>query len=292
MHESYNITNRFYQSIDSNKYDAVWLSRQLIVGYPSFELLLRKPIVYDIDDAIFLNGKASYYQFRKVAERAAAVVTGNEYLAEVVTKYNKNVYIVPTAVDTDRWLPSIFGNKGNHADSDEFRVGWSGTSSSFRYFNPIQLELKQFFQNFPSARLHIMSDRFPQELDDLKPYIEFVNWTQDNEVGFVQSLDVGLMPISDDLWSKGKCAYKMLLYAACGIPVIATPTGVNEKLLKEAEMGLGPRKGGDWYESLSLLSRDRSMCGRLGLNGAGLVRDRYSVKVCAPIIGGIFKRLS
>ena len=289
LHESLNILQRFYQSIDSNKYDAVWLSRQLIIGYPSFESMIRKPLFYDIDDAIYLIGKASYRQFKKAAEMACAVIAGNDFLAEEASKYCKNVFVIPTAVDTHRWKPIDRGKVDSIVREDEFRIGWSGTSSSFKFFIPLQREIKQFLHDCPSAKLIMMSDKFPHELNELKPHIKFVKWNPGDEVSFVQSLDVGLMPIKDDLWSKGKCAYKMLLYAACGIPVIVTPTGVNKRILAETAVGFGPSRVGEWYESLHLLFDDRQMGKWLGENGVRLVNDRYSVDICTPKIVEIFR---
>jgi glycosyltransferase involved in cell wall biosynthesis len=221
---------------------------------------------------------------------ACAVIAGNNFLAEEASKYCKNVFVIPTAVDTHRWKPIGREKVDAMAKGDEFRIGWSGSSSSFKFFIPLQREIKQFLYDFPSSRLVMMSDKFPNELNELKPHIEFVNWRPDDEVSFVQSLDVGLMPIKDDLWSKGKCAYKMLLYAACGIPSIATPIGVNKSILAETEVGFGPSLVGEWYESLQLLFDDRQMGKRLGENGVRLVNDRYSVDICTPKIVEIFRR--
>jgi glycosyltransferase involved in cell wall biosynthesis len=289
LHEVSNILLRLTQSIDSNRFDAVWLSRQLIIGYPSFEFLIKSPLIYDIDDAIFLNGSASYYQFKKVSEMASAVIAGNEYLAEMAGEFSRNVFIVPTAVDTNRWHPILEKTCIQLPNIDQFRLGWSGTSSSFQYLVPLQSELKNFLLDFPSAKLLIMSDRFPNELSDLVDYIEYVKWSVQSEVKFIQSLDVGLMPIKDDLWSKGKCAYKMLLYSSCGIPVIVSPTGANKKILAEAELGFGARLQGEWYESLRILINDRNICIKFGANGVKLVKDRYSLDVCAPKIVKILK---
>ena len=289
VHESANILLRFYESIDSNRYDAVWLSRQLIIGYPSFEFMIRKPLIYDIDDAIFLNGKVSYFQFRKTAERACAVIAGNDFLAEEAEKYNSNVTVVPTAVDTCRWAPRRGLSEIALIGADSFRIGWSGTSSSFEFFLPLQRELKRFFTDFPTAKLLIMADRFPNELYDLKEFIEFVKWSPENEVSFIQSLDVGLMPIKDDSWSKGKCAYKMLLYAACGIPVIVTPIGVNRTILAEAELGVGAVQPSEWYEAMEMLFNDNDMRGRFGKNGVRLIKEKYSVATCALKIEKILR---
>lgn len=284
VYEFGNIWNRFIETINSNKYDAVWLSRQLIIGYPSFELLIRKPVVYDIDDAIFLCGPAAKLQFKLTASKASIVVAGNDFLAEFAAKYNKDVVIVPTAVDTNRWTPAEGEGFNQDYRSRSFKVGWSGTSSSFSYFTPIQQELEHFFRNFPLARLAIMSDRFPHQFASLEPYIDFVKWSPIDEVSFVQSLDVGLMPIGHEPWSRGKCAYKMLLYAACGIPVVVTPIGMNLKILSEAEVGIGAKQKGEWYEALRLLYLDEHLRKRFGENGVALVDRHYSITKHAPMI--------
>jgi len=291
-HESANVINRFHDSIKCNKYDVVWLSRQLIIGYPSFEFLIRKPLVYDIDDAIFLTGKLAHLQFRISIRRATAVIAGNDFLAEEASKYCKNIFVIPTAVDTLRWKPLAMQKLDVPINSDEFIIGWSGTSSSFKYFLGLEQDIKRFLLQFPSAKLIFMSDKFPQELRLLSPYIKFVKWSVESEVKFVQSLDVGLMPIADDMWSKGKCAYKSLLYAACGVPVIMTPTGVNGQLLNQSDIGFSPENSGEWYEFLRALFLDRSLGKQLGKNGVELVERDYSINVCAPKIIEIMKQIA
>lgn len=290
MHESTNILSRFYTTIESNKYDAIWLSRQLIIGYPSFERLIRKPLIYDIDDAVYLTGPAAYHQFKISSQMACEVIAGNDYLAEECSKYCQNVSVVPTAVDTHRWKPSEKNIIKECASTTNFRIGWSGTSSSYKYFIPIEREILKFILDYPSVRLLFMADRFPSELKLLSPFITFYKWSTQDEVAFIQSLDVGLMPISDDKYSNGKCAYKMLLYAACGVPSVVTPTGVNKKILEQSHVGFGPNTPEEWYESLVSLYADRSLVKILGENAVDLVRREYSIDICAPKIINIIKR--
>lgn len=289
-HESINVINRFHDAIECNKYDVVWLSRQLIIGYPSFESLIRKPLVYDIDDAIFLTSKLANLQFRMMAQRARVVIAGNNFLAEEASKYCSHIAIIPTAVDTQRWKPLLTQKVDLSINSDTFTLGWSGTSSSFKYFLPLEYDIKRFLLEFPAARLIFMSDKFPQELRVLGPYIKFVKWSAAEEVEFVQSLDVGLMPVADDYWAKGKCAYKSLLYAACGVPVIMTPVGVNGELLEHSDIGFGPKNSEEWYEILRVLFFDRILGKRLGKNGIDLVQKDYALKVCAPKIIEVLKQ--
>jgi glycosyltransferase involved in cell wall biosynthesis len=290
LHESRNIISRFHDSIECNKYDLIWLSRQLVIGYPTFELLIKKPLIYDIDDSIFLLSRFANLQFKICTQRAVAVIAGNDYLAEEASKYCKNTYIIPTSVDINRWKPLIKQELDSKFTSDVFKIGWSGTSTSYKYFIPLEKVIKKFLIDFPSAKLIFMADRFPHELKILNPYIQFVDWNEDIEVEFIQSLDVGLMPIAHDKWSEGKCAYKSLLYSACGIPVVITPTGVNKKLLGSADIGFGPVLPDDWYQVLQVLFLDRLLGKRLGGNGIELVKKDYSIDVCAPKIIEILKQ--
>jgi glycosyltransferase involved in cell wall biosynthesis len=290
IHESKNIATRAHDVIESKKYDISWLSRHLIIGYPSFEWLVKKPLIYDIDDAVFLTGKLAKLQFKITTQQACAVIAGNDFLAEEASKYCKNISIIPTAVDTQRWIPLKKQEIELQTHNDEFIIGWSGTSSSFKYFLPLEKDIKKFIIDHPSAKLIFMADRFPRELKILSPHIDFIKWHINNEVGFIQSLDVGLMPIAQDTWSEGKCAYKSLLYSACGVPVVITPTGVNNKILIQAEIGFGPEKPEDWYEVLHLLFSDRTLGKRLGANGVSLIEKEYSVNACSPKIIEVFKK--
>ena len=289
MHETANIGLRLIDIINANKYDAIWLSRQLIIGYPTFEHLIKKPLIYDIDDAIYLTGKASYLQFKIACKKSSIIIAGNDYLAEEASKYCGNVHVVPTAVDTNRWFPKKYVNN-NLNNQNEFKIGWSGTSASFNYLHPYQAEIKKFLDDFPFAKIYIMSDRFPFELNELKSRVNFIKWSTEIEVDFIRSLHVGLMPLKDDLWSRGKCAYKMLLYASCGIPVIVTPVGVNKTILEMEDIGFGPIQKGEWYASLLELYKDNTKHKRFSENAVKLVNEKFSVKKFAPIIEKILRQ--
>ncbi len=290
LHESANLIQKFYQSLQSHKYDVVWLSRQMIIGYPSFEYLIKKPMIYDIDDAIFLTNKLSNIQYKITSKRANAIIAGNEYLANESLKYNNNVFVIPTAVDTQRWKPVLLKENKLKSKYNDYIIGWSGTSSSFKYFLPIEQSIRKLLIDFPRTKLVFMSDKFPKELKVLGPYIKFVKWSIEMEVKFIQSLDLGLMPVANDDWSKGKCAYKALLYSACGIPVVMTPTGVNQKLLEQSNIGFGPRTPNEWYEVIEMLLSSQSLGGQLGENGVDLVRKNYSLEVCTPKLVEIFNK--
>lgn len=210
---------RIYKSKD---YDAIWISRELMVGYPSFEKTIKKPYFYDIDDAIFLRNNIGRFGIEKLISNSNANFCGNEYIADYCKKFSNEVFVIPTAVDVERFHP-IHKKTLNK----KFTFGWSGTSSSFKYFIPVEDVFLKFFSSNKDAELKIISDRFPHELKKIVKYINFEYWSSSKEVEQINSFDVGLMPLEDSEWVKGKCSYKMLLYAACGVPSIASYYGMN-----------------------------------------------------------------
>jgi len=282
------VKSRLRDVIQTQRYDAIWLSRQLIIGGPSFEWLLKRPLIYDVDDAIYHVGNLSHIQFKLTCSRASAVIAGNDYIADNASKYCRNIHVIPTPVDTLRWRPSGQGRRTNYRHN-VFAVGWSGTSSSYKYFIPIERDIVRFLNDYPDSQLTIMSDRYPSELQLLSPYVKFLKWRAEDEVSFVQSLDVGLMPISNDLWSRGKCSYKSLLYSACGVPVIISPFGMNKVVLDQMEVGLGPQSSNEWYDALRMLFEDRCIGEMMGANGVELVNRLYSIDACLPHLVAAFR---
>ena len=263
VYELLNLADRFRDVRSAKSFDAILISRELMIGYPSFEFLIKKPLILDVDDAIFLNGRLTKYAFDTLAQKADLVLAGNQYLSDVIT--------IPTSVDTDRWKPPDIKGSAGH-----FIVGWCGTSTSFPYFEPLQDALAKFLHD-TCAKFRIMSDRFPRELDILRPYVEFSQWSEEEEVQFIQGLDVGLMPLRDDEWAKGKCAYKMLLYAACSVPVVVSPFGVNGEILREVNLGIGAVTSADWYDALCSIFNNRKLAQEMGRAGVKHVKDKYSV---------------
>ena len=142
-----NIASTFARSLRSNCFDATWLSRELIIGYPSFEIFLKKPLIYDIDDAVFLS-KSSRLGVDYLIANSIAVFAGNSYLADYCSGFNSNVHLVPTSVEVDRFRHSL-----KSKNFDTFKIGWSGTYSASQFFYPIQNILANFLKGKPDANL-------------------------------------------------------------------------------------------------------------------------------------------
>lgn len=277
--EASNIVESFVRVLQGRSFDATWISREVVNGYPTYERLVGKPLFYDIDDAVFLNPRSAV-GVRRLCSAASAIFAGNEYLAAYCRQYNPRVLVVPTAVDTGKYVPVSKPAGG------KFVVGWSGTSSSFKYFVPLLPALVRFFRDHPSAHLKICADRFPQELGAIKQYICFEPWDARHEVAQIQSFDIGLMPLEDSEWTRGKCAYKFLLYAACGVPTICSAVGMNAEVLSLGQVGLAAAHASEWHDALEHCLANREILSTLFSDCRRIVVDHFSTEPVTRQIAG------
>ena len=278
FYELLNLQNSLARVLQTRHYDATWISRELIIGYPSFERLVKRPFFYDIDDAVFLRGTAGSAGVKRLIESSQVVFAGNKYLADFCRQYSSNVLIIPTAVDIRRF--SVRQPRQN----DGLVLGWSGTSSSFGYFLQIEEVFVNFLKAHPGVVLKICSDRFPNELKSLAPYISFEPWSPSREVEQIQGFDVGIMPLENSQWVRGKCSYKMLLYGACGIPTITSSFGMNKDVLAMGRVGIGCESAGQWHDALEFVYESRKSLGAAFPDCRDVVAKNFSLDVVADQI--------
>ncbi len=256
----------------SRRYDATIIQRELISTLPTLERWAGRPVVADVDDAIWLyrQGRAA----DNLARAADHIVVGNSFLAQHFVASGKPVTVIPTGVDARRFVP-------RPRDSDTPRIiGWSGTWGGYAYFEPLQQALASLLQRHPDWRLRFVSDQPPTRLDRLPAaQVEYLPWSPATEAALTADMDIGLMPLDDSLWSLGKCSYKMLLYMACGVPVVASDLGMNAELLRMDAIGLGARTPDDWHDALAQLMDNAEQRRQAGLRGRQLVEQRYSLEV-------------
>jgi glycosyltransferase involved in cell wall biosynthesis len=263
----------------TRNYDAVILQRELISTLATVESLLSEPRIFDVDDAIFLyrNGRAA----RRIASGCALVVCGNAYLADNFSRWNDTVAIIPTGVDTDRLRP------GERRDGDvALTIGWIGTVGNFRYLEQIKPALVRVLETHDAVKFRVVSSERPGFLRDLGDQFEFVPWRPGIEESEIPAFSIGIMPLEDDQWTRGKCAFKMLQYMAAGIPVVASDVGMNAELMRQAEIGIGVHSTDDWAEALDFLLSDAESRRRLGENGRTLAVSGYSL----PRIAAMWKQ--
>lgn len=262
--------------------DLTWLEREVLPGSMTLEPVLHRPLVFDVDDAIWLLTPAHDKAVRAIAARSACVVAGNDFLADWFTPLAPHVERVWTAVDTDRFAPG--------PAADGFVVGWSGSGSTLRYLEGRAGALARFLDAAPDARLLVIADVRPSLPDVPAERVEFVQWRPDLEATVLRQLAVGLMPLPDSDWARGKCAYKILQYLASGVPTVASPVGMSAQVLGMAEVGLAATTDDEWVEALLALYSDRDRAARLGHAGRSLVETHFSLPRIAEQLAACMRR--
>jgi glycosyltransferase involved in cell wall biosynthesis len=274
--------------IGSRKADLTWIGRELVQGYETFELLLKRPRVMDVDDAIWLDWPFGKYAIPHIARRMDAIVAGNSYLADWFGRYNKKVYTVPTAIDTNRYTKR---DDSQAAAKDKFTIGWTGLAFNYKFLKIIEQPLSQFLQNYPHSELLLIAEKPWQSVKIPQNRIRFVHWSEQVEAAALWEMSVGVMPLPDDEWTKGKCSFKMLQYMAAGLPVIVSPVGMNREVLAKGDIGFAAMSDEQWYESLENLYKNRQLQITMGNTARRIVEQHFSATAIADALAGIFKSL-
>lgn len=275
----------------ATSFDLVLVYRESApLGPPLFERCLRalgRPYVYDFDDAIFLgpihpaNHRWAWLRapdrVRESVSGAVAVIAGNEYLADWARHWNPEVTVIPSSVDTERHVP---GPKSG----GPVVIGWVGSTTTAPYLRELDRPLADVTRNHPDTLLRVIGGPYshPVMPVEVRPY-ELMS-----EPGDIAEFSIGVLPEPDDAWTRGKGAFKGLLYMAAGVPVVASRVGVNEEVIGDGGICVdGPA---EWVDALERLINDPDLRGRLGAAGRKRVIDRYSVAVQAPRIAAVLRK--
>lgn len=272
--------------IEAARSAITWLEREMLPARYTFERFLREPIAFDVDDAIWLASPAAAKAAQTIARRSDVVLAGNSFIADWFSTFADDVRIVPTAVDTERFRPA-----GDRND-DNFTVGWTGSASTLRYLEAVEEPLRALFRDHPCARLLVIADRAPAFVTLDPERVQFVPWSESVETEALGKMNVGIMPLADDEWSRGKCSFKMLQYMSAGVPVVVTPVGMNKEVLARGEVGFSASRDAEWQEALRTLAADRGLAARMGAEGRRVVETRYSVDVVCRQIAAAFTDLA
>ena len=270
------LTERLTYLYRTRGHNAVILQRELISTIPSFERMLPRPLIFDVDDAIYLyrNGKAARY----IAYSCDLVVCGNNYLSDKFSKWNSNVVVIPTGVDTDKLRPNIISNTENKKI-----IGWIGTPSNYPFLELVEPAIRKVLHAFPKLKMQVISSEFPIFLKHFKNQLDFRLWYPGIENELLPNFTVGIMPLADNEWSRGKCAFKMLQYMAAGVPVVVSPVGINVEIFKQADIGFMASTIANWTEAIESLLNCPMTAKRMGCAGRYLVEKRYSLNQIASL---------
>jgi len=265
-------------------YDFVFIHREAApLGPPLLEWCIarvfRKRIIYDFDDAIWLPNTSAHNRMAarlKWHQKTAAICrwaykvsAGNRYLADYAGEYNSRVTVNPTTIDT----VGLHNQVKNQATA-EVVIGWTGTHSTIGYLEAILPVLRELEQAYRFTFL-VISDQPPAfHLRSLR----YIPWTKTTEREDLLRMNIGVMPLTDDLWAEGKCGFKALQYMALGIPAVASPVGVNRDIIQDGINGYLCRTDSKWKQALTDLLQSREIRTRLGQAARQRVEKGYSVQ--------------
>ena len=266
--------------------DVVWISRSLVQGYATFDRILKRPRVMDVDDAIWLAWPFGKTAMPFIARGMDTIVAGNSYLADYFSTYCKNIHIIPTSIDLNRYTKR---NVNEQNKPNKFTIGWTGLACNYQYMELIADALKSFLTNHDDAELMLLSNEPWQNTELPSDKVRFVPWSEKNEATVLHEMSVGVMPLKDDPWTKGKCSFKMLQYMAVGLPVVVSPFGMNADVLAKDDVGFAAKTEDEWYQALEALYNDWSLQVRLGQAGRKIVEEHYSAETAAVKLGQIFR---
>ena len=275
-------------------FDLVYILREAaLLGPPVFERLIhqrRVPIVFDFDDAVFVsyrspsNGYLSYLKFasktKTICRIASHVMAGNPYLAEYARQVNDRVTVIPTTIDTEKYqVPPPKNSSGPPV------IGWTGSYSTVQHLDTLRGALKKLAER-ESFRLRVIGTP-SYECSPID--VEAMPWRADTELKDLSEIDIGVMPLPVDRWSKGKCGLKALQFMALGVPTVCSPVGVNTDIIQDDQNGFIAGTEDEWVDKLGRLIRSRELRQRLGQAGRATVEQKYSAITQSPRVYEIFK---
>jgi len=285
---------RIWALLSSHRFDLIWIEKEALPWLPAgFELALmshKKPYVLDYDDAVF-----HYYDQHKrpwiksiletkhpaLISGAALVVAGNAYLADYATTNGaRRVELIPTVIDLDRYEPER--SKPSPANGLPLTVGWIGQRSTSDFLRPLAPIFERLHNE---GQMQFRAIGIDAEALGIPMTSEV--WSEDTEAESIQHLNVGIMPLEDGPFQRGKCGYKLIQYMACSLPVVASPIGANRSIIEHGVNGFLAKTSEQWEDALRLLASDPAVRLSMGLAGRIKVEKNYCLQVTAPRLANL-----
>ena len=281
--------------LQSGRYDLMVIYREAMpVGPPVVESMLaaaKVPLVYDFDDAVFLPNTSEANRWIGVLKRpqktgaiirrSDQVIAGNEFLATYARRFNPSVHVIPTAIDVDLFVP----RPEQAAASASLVVGWIGTPTTASYLAPLAPVLRQLAATH-RFEFRVAGPTGPVAFEGVET--KNVPWSLDREVELFNRCDVGVYPLPDDDWARGKCGFKAIQFMSCGVPVVASAVGVNREIVQDGVNGFLASTADEWRQKLAALMADADLRRRMGAAGRRTIQERYSLQVNAPRVAAVF----
>ncbi|OGW69833.1 MAG: hypothetical protein A2036_01320 [Omnitrophica bacterium GWA2_50_21] len=283
---------RYFQLLKANQYDVVvvqkgltpWRSKWILNNFFAKKL----HYIYDFDDAIYHEPPIVLPRaFDKLQElqapdllmkNASCVIAGNEYLVQYAQKINNRCRILPTPIDTSEYFPF------HCHENDRLIIGWTGTAGTNCYVNRILPIIDELSMKHKLCFLLMSEDLRDVYVPKRRHFeFQFVKWDPETSVSNLQQVSIGIMPLPDDEWGKGKCSFKAIQFMALGTPVVVTPIGMNRELVRHGENGFWAETDKDWLDTLEILIGNEPLRKKMGTAARQTILDKYSVHQCGPI---------
>ncbi len=274
---------RWRETFFFHRYDYIFVQREaMITGAYFYEKKAsqsKAKLIFDFDDAIWMqhisegNKKFSFLKdpnkTRKLIELADCVLAGNKYLQNYALQFNPNSILFPTIVDTQKY------NKENVLPKNYVCIGWSGSFSTFEHFQYLEPVLLQIHEKY-GDKVKIKVIGAPKVA---MPFpVDFIEWKEETEVLELSEFDIGIMPLNESEWNKGKCGLKGLLYMSMGIPAILSPVGVSNEIVSNRLDGFLAKTENEWIKILSELIDNENLRTEIGKRGRKKVEEHYSLE--------------
>ncbi len=247
---------------------------------------LKRKIVIELDDAIYLT-RFHQRKIPALLRIASGAIVGNQTLAQYAQAFTDDVIVVPTVVDTDRFRPAESSTVHPH-QSEVMTIVWVGLAYNLPYLELLAPTIREL-QRTDRVRFRVISSR-PPRLPGLE--VDFTPWTFGSEVEELQRCHIGVMPLPNDEWARGKCGLKLLQYMAVGLAVVASPVGVNREIVQDGANGFWAQTEDEWHSRLLSLCRDSTLRVRMGQVARRTVEERYSLRVWGPRLAEEYRNLA
>lgn len=286
---------RFFLLFSIGKYDFVFIHREATpLGWPWVEWVIakiwRKRIVYDFDDAIWMSNTSvsnkvvrmikNHSKVKKICKWAHKISVGNEFLKSYASDYSKNVVTLPTTLLNEVVLKAT----KEHKQQEPIVIGWIGTHSTLKYLKLLEGVFEKLEKQY-SIIIRVVSNKPPQlNIESL----EFVKWSKEKEIESLLTFDIGVMPLPNTDWEKGKCSFKALQYMSLGIPAVVSPVGMNNEVIHQGENGYLCQSENEWLEAFERLITDVESRAKMGMYAKEMISKQFTDEAQKSVFLGLF----
>lgn len=274
-------------------YDIIFIQKVVLpLVLQTILKFMKVRIIFDFDDAIYTAHQVTNLTGRKerllmnrligIIKLSKCICLENIYTGKFASQYNKNIFLITGPIDTERYFPAKKG-----MDNDKVVIGWIGSSSTTPYLSILFPVFRRLCRTHPNAYIKLIGAT-PINIPDVR--VKQVDWDLETEVEDLQEFDIGIMPLPDDEWSRGKGGYKLLQYMATGMACIASPVGINGEIIEYGTNGFLASNEEEWFEKLSLLIENKDLIHNLGMAGRKTVEQRYSLEVACSRLAEMLEK--